>query len=217
MMDDYQKIEGWFSDRDARFYTYQVQRVDGPARFVEIGSWKGRSSYCMADEIRRSGKPIEFWCVDSWEGSEEHRSVESVASGTLFDEFLANVAPVRDHLRTMRVTSLDAAGRFDDDSLDFVFIDAAHDYDNVLADIEAWRPKVKSTGVLAGHDYSKAWPGVVRAVEAAFDSKAKVYGACWYVAQDGRAAPPSLREFHKSIRRQVRRHLGQSPFSRPVA
>ena len=95
-MDEYQKIDGWFGDRDARFCTYQVQRVSGPARFVEIGSWKGRSSYCMADEIRRSGKPIEFWCVDTWEGSEEHRGVESLAAGTLYDEFLANVAPVRD-------------------------------------------------------------------------------------------------------------------------
>lgn len=216
-MDGYQSIEGWFDERDARFYTYQVQRAPARARFVEIGSWKGRSSYCLADEIRRSGKAIEFWCVDTWEGSEEHRDAGSVTGGTLFDEFLANVAPVRDYLEPLRATSVEAAARFDDHSLDFVFIDAAHDYDNVRADIEAWRPKVRPNGVLAGHDYCRAWPGVVRAVEAAFRGRARVFGSCWYVAAQGRAAPPSWREFHRGIDRRVKRYLRVGPYARPAA
>ena len=52
------KVEGWSSVRDARFYKYQLRRIDGAARFVEIGSWKGRSSYCMAEEKRGSGKSV---------------------------------------------------------------------------------------------------------------------------------------------------------------
>ena len=216
-MEDYRTIEGWFGERDARFYSYQVRRVSRPARFVEIGSWKGRSSYLMADTIRRSGKPIEFWCVDTWEGSEEHLHTDSVTTGTLYDEFLKNTAPVSDYLRPIRATSFDAASRFDDGSLDFVFIDAAHDYENVLADIDAWRPKVKPEGVLAGHDYLAVWPGVIRAVEQAFQGKARVYGTCWYVSPSGRAAPPSLREFRKHLRRQLHRWTSPGPDARRAA
>ena len=44
-------------------------------------------------------------------------------------------------------------------------IDANHDYDAVVADLRAWRPKVKPGGVLAGHNYDAQWPDVVRAVD----------------------------------------------------
>jgi hypothetical protein len=60
-----------------------------------------------------------------------------------------------------------------DRSLDFVYIDAAHDYKNVRADILAWLPKLGPRGCIAGHDYSftqariKAY-GVVRAVHEIF-------------------------------------------------
>jgi hypothetical protein len=48
--------------------------------------------------------------------------------------------------------------------INFVFIDAAHDYDSVKADILAWRPLVAKGGILSGHDYDWGYPGVVHAV-----------------------------------------------------
>ena len=56
-----------------------------------------------------------------------------------------------------------AAALYADASLDFVFIDAGHTYENASADIRAWLPKVKPGGHIAGHDYGSA-PGVNRAV-----------------------------------------------------
>jgi predicted O-methyltransferase YrrM len=53
----------------------------------------------------------------------------------------------------MRMTSLRAAQLIADESLDFVYIDALHDYVSTLQDIEAWWPKLKSGGLMAGHDY----------------------------------------------------------------
>ena len=60
--------------------------------------------------------------------------------------------------------SVDAAKDIADASLDFVFIDAGHLKDDVITDINAWKPKIKHGGMLLGHDYSL--PGVRYAVDA---------------------------------------------------
>lgn len=65
-----------------------------------------------------------------------------------------------------RMSTQAAAQRVEDDSLDFVFIDADHTYEGVSADIAAWRPKIRRNGMLMGHDYNeKMFPGVVQAVD----------------------------------------------------
>lgn len=63
----------------------------------------------------------------------------------------------------MREDTVKAAERVMDASLDFVFIDADHRYENTLADIRAWTPKVRKGGLVSGHDYN--WPSVKRAVD----------------------------------------------------
>jgi hypothetical protein len=66
-------------------------------------------------------------------------------------------------------SSLEASAWLSDASLDFVFIDADHDYEAVKADIAAWLPKIKASGWITGHDYDTVkFPGVVRAVEESF-------------------------------------------------
>ena len=61
--------------------------------------------------------------------------------------------------------SVSASRLFSDGSLDWVHLDARHDYASVKADIEAWLPKVQTGGWLSGDDYDdKKWPEVVQAV-----------------------------------------------------
>lgn len=69
-----------------------------------------------------------------------------------------------------RDRSLDVAVRIPGESLDLVFLDARHDYEAVTSDIQAWRPKVRSGGVLCGHDFSWMFPTVAMAVYAAAPS-----------------------------------------------
>ncbi len=80
----------------------------------------------------------------------------------VFEEFRRNLGPVAEHYEYIRATSLVAARRFEDGSLDFVFVDGSHAFRDVLDDLEAWYPKVRAGGTLAGHDYH--WPEVRRAV-----------------------------------------------------
>lgn len=160
----YTTIQGWCNYLP-ELYAEMVKEAKDGAHFVEIGTWKGCSAAFMAVEIINSGKKIKFDCVDTWLGSDEevHQTDPYVREGKLYEHFVENMKPVEGYYTAIRLPSVEAAALYDDNSLDFVLIDAAHDYDSVKADIAAWLPKVKIGGVLAGDDY--AWgPSVAAAV-----------------------------------------------------
>lgn len=159
--------EDWFTY--SKFYKQMVNHFSTNSIFVEVGSWKGKSSSFMAVEIFNSNKDITFYCIDTWEGGQEHSSEQKGKS--LFNTFLTNVQPISHMIKPMRMKSLQAVDFFKDNSIDFCFIDASHDYQNVINDIKAWYPKIKKDGVIAGHDWSPFWPGVVQAVEEFFPNK----------------------------------------------
>lgn len=67
----------------------------------------------------------------------------------------------------IRKTSLEAAKEIEDGSLDFVYIDAMHEFDPVMMDIISWAPKVRKGGIVSGHDYIESYQmGVITAVRA---------------------------------------------------
>ncbi len=62
--------------------------------------------------------------------------------------------------------SYNAVKRYKDQSLDFVYIDASHKYEDVKIDLNGWLPKVKEGGLIAGHDYVEFKGfGVIKAVD----------------------------------------------------
>jgi predicted O-methyltransferase YrrM len=147
-------------------YQEAVDAVKDGAVFVEMGVALGRSACMMAEMIAESGKRIEFYAVDLWDTSPDPTWTPLFAAHGFFAGFLKQItknAPhLARHIRVLRIDSVRAARCFDDKSLDFVFIDGAHNYLAVKADLAAWAPKVKVGGVLAGHDYNL--DGVKRAV-----------------------------------------------------
>jgi predicted O-methyltransferase YrrM len=127
--------------------------LDG-SHFVEVGTWLGKSAAYLAVEIINSNKKIKFDCVDLWENNEEYKDMQVVRENKFYETFLKNIDPIKEYINPIKLSSLEAAKLYDDNSLDFIFIDASHIYENVKNDIEAWYPKLKSGGVLAGHDYA---------------------------------------------------------------
>ena len=168
--------EPWFSY--PQLYSLVVMNATHGSKFVEVGSWKGKSAAYMCVEIANSMKQIQFYCVDTWQGSAEHQSMDDLSG--LYNLFIKNMEPVKNYYTPLKMTSLDASLMFEDKSLDFVFIDASHEYAHVLLDIDAWLPKVKPGGILAGHDYTPSWPGVVKAVNERFKHIACAED-CWAV------------------------------------
>jgi predicted O-methyltransferase YrrM len=162
-------IDGFFEYPS--FYDMCMNVISDNSIMVEVGSWMGRSSTYVASLIRESGKNIKFYCVDTWEGSEEHVDlIKSLGEqgATLYEVFQNNISEcgVKDYITPIKLESIEAAKVFADESIDFIHIDAAHDYDNVLADIKAWYSKIKPGGLITGDDYG--WDGVYRAVNDYF-------------------------------------------------
>jgi hypothetical protein len=175
----YYKIHGWFVQE--KLFTQMVLSCNDTNQyhFVEIGSWKGKSSTYMGVEILNSGKKIRFDCVDTWEGSEEHLdkgnpSYEPILEtpNGLYNEFIKNIEPVKSVINPIRLPSVEASKLYEDESLDFVFIDGAHDYINVRDDIRHWFPKVKKGGYICGDDY--VWPPINMAVKEFFKKEDEI-------------------------------------------
>ena len=95
--------------------------------------------------------------VDPWEAQAEGYVDINNANASVQDAALAstrrNVAEHAARVELVRDFSLPAAQRYADAFFDWVYIDADHRYESVVADIAAWWPKVKRGGILAGHDF----------------------------------------------------------------
>jgi hypothetical protein len=142
---------------------------------VELGAWKGRSSAFLIVEAKNKSPDIQVHIVDTWLGSGEHTL--GMTDG-LYEKFLENLSPLKGQYQAHRMTTDEAASLFQDGSLDGVFIDADHTYEAVKMDIQNWMPKVRSGGILAGHDYIETWPGVIEAVNESLKDFS-VTEQCW--------------------------------------
>lgn len=128
---------------------------------VEVGVWRGDFSDWFLDQWR--GRRL--YLVDPWAKLDDYDDVRNQ------DYDPADYLHVRqrferhgDRARVVRATSLHAAAELPD-GLDFVYVDANHAYDHVLADLNLWWPKLRPGGVLAGHDVmSLSHPGVTAAL-----------------------------------------------------
>jgi glycosyltransferase involved in cell wall biosynthesis len=159
-------VQGWFDFRDV--YDYVAKTIPNDGKFVEVGAWKGKSSIYLADRFEDVKKTINFSVVDTFKGDFETGKVD------VLDEFKKNRADR--NITIIEGDSADSASQFEDGSLDGVFIDAAHDYDNAKRDISAWFPKVKTGGFFGGHDSDSE--GVQKALES-LGIKYNTVGRCW--------------------------------------
>lgn len=174
----WEDIPGWFGWRAAQEEAVaHFADGHGPApRFVEVGSYLGRSLCSLAEVVQRCGHPIGIVGVDTCRGSgpegarqiNAHGAAVEFGGGTFAGLLHRNVIACGfvDAVALLITDSVSAARMFDDGSLAWVHIDARHDYESVRADIAAWAPKVTPGGWLSGDDYHPQWwPGVVQAVE----------------------------------------------------
>ncbi len=144
------EISGWLTRREADFLFDAARALPAGATVVEIGSFLGRSTVCLALglEAGRGGRLVS---VDPHIGSPKHEHLLRCAD--TLPPFRRNLrrAGVEDRVRVLHMTSVDAAARVAE-PIDLLFVDGAHERDAVAADVGAWLPKVRPGGVIAFHD-----------------------------------------------------------------
>lgn len=77
----------------------------------------------------------------------------------------------------LRADTKDGHFLFEDNSIDFWYNDGNHD--NLGNDIDLWKPKIKSKGIISGHDYNTTWPLVTKDVNNRF-TKVNTIDSIWY-------------------------------------
>ncbi len=159
-------IEGFFTEDEGRWYARFARALVG-GTFVEVGSWKGRSTSFVAPVCKANGTRLV--CVDHWRGSNDDLGPKYAATLAVEDverTFRANMQALDVEVLVLAETSRDAAARFEAGSVDRVFLDGSHDGPSVAEDLLLWSPLLAAGGVLAGHDYDVKHPALVSAVDA---------------------------------------------------
>lgn len=119
---------------------------------VEVGVLEGHYSIMLLNNI----PGLELHCVDNWKNIANREHIKQLA----YNRLSGRAHIVQKH-------SMDAVKDFKDESLDFVYIDANHQYHSVIDDLTEWTKKVRKGGIIAGDDYymipGSKW-GVIPAV-----------------------------------------------------
>lgn len=149
--------------RNDNFHTRAIailQRLPaGPLVGVEIGVFCGQTSAFLLEHR----KDLSLYMVDSWAPTppdtpyaltqDPHTEVTQEEHDDFLEQSIDAVARFWPRSMIRIKSSAQAAAQFNPASLDFVFLDGDHSYAGVVADIDAWRDKVKPGGLLCGHDY----------------------------------------------------------------
>lgn len=146
---------------------------------LEIGCYAGEST----EMFLKSGKIKKLYAVDIWDDpldffnsmniSHDFKEVENS-----FDQKVKgfNVIKYKTSIQNIPIIAPNVS------NLDFIYIDANHDYEYVLEDIKTSTPLLKKGGIIAGHDYNNSTPGVVKAVNEIFGTNIKIYAdSSWLV------------------------------------
>lgn len=178
-------IEGYFLPEDARFVTHICEQIHNGI-VTELGVFAGRSSAVMAPICQKNN--TQYHAIDNFCGggdppdkATQHQRNRNIR--ILFDD---NMKKMR-LLSSVNVHQMDSsasAAIFQNNTVDFCFIDADHTAIAVQKDIDAWWPKIKVNGFLGGHDYpSPPLQAVVRRFAQINKVNIVVGGRCWAVTK----------------------------------
>lgn len=160
-------IDGWLSDREALFlYASALRSREIKGNIVEIGSWKGKSTVCLAWALKGTKKIA--YAVDPHEGIRFNKGKSTEHS--TYPIFRKNLrkAGVLSIVKPIVKTSVRASRTFQD-NVSLLFIDGLHDYGNSKQDCMHWEPFLSDGGTIAFHDAYCGTKGVFRTISELFE------------------------------------------------
>jgi len=142
-----------------------IKRFDmvGYKTGAEIGVAEGKFSEIMCKKIQG----LNLYCIDPWVQIKDNKRSMDIGRNLAEQRYKEATERLKGFkTELIRKTSLDAVSAFIPGHFDFVYIDGAHNFDYVMTDIIEWSKRVRSGGIVAGHDYYRFRnAGVVQAVD----------------------------------------------------
>lgn len=219
-------LQGWGGHPE--FFGPMV-RAAKPRLAVEVGTWKGRSAKAIAEALELPD--ARLLCVDVWQGAPEMWVDKSdkkrygalrLKNGfpQLYYQFASNVVELglQDRIVPLPQPSTGAASilkTFNERfglQVDFAYIDASHEYVDVVQDIELYKGLLSETGVICGDDFCPRWSGVMRAVKehamadssrtwvhVTFENPGENFKSVYWAAFPRSIAPPFVKSLWKPV------------------
>ena len=190
-------LQGWMDSNFGLVFDAHVSNKSpgDPLTVIEVGTWKGLSAYTMAHILKMKGfTNFKIICVDTWLGAPEFWTwgLDDPTRGdslkmingypSVFSTFTKNMKTLgfEDVVVPLPLSSIQAVDvlKYHNITADVIYIDAAHEYEPVKQDINAYCTLLNKGGMLFGDDYCDSWLGVVKAVDEVLPSK-QLHGAVW--------------------------------------
>jgi hypothetical protein len=152
-------------------YLFQVLSNKDSITGAEIGVFNAQTS----TELMQILPELKLYMIDPWkEFSKEEYDDASNHCQKIQDAryYLSKAIAEVYGGEVIRKTSAEALNEFSNESIDFVYIDANHEFNHITEDLRGWWGKIKKGGILAGHDYSAFHLDVIRAVNNFVDHNA---------------------------------------------
>jgi len=153
-------IEGYLDSPGQEEWLFQTAlALPDPAVIVEIGSFMGRSTVCLAYGCRGTGKRI--YSIDTFAGNDsDFQDGSEFQRGPYFEKFWDNLTQrgLADFVTPLVGLSSTIAPIWRK-PIDLLFIDGSHEYPDVLEDFQNYFPHVRRGGIVAFHDIEPAWTG----------------------------------------------------------
>lgn len=167
---------------------------------AEIGVEKGLYS----EVLLKANPNLSLYCIDAWKIDTYDPNFKDVENAQeLFERYykeaierLSNYSGAT----IIKKTSMDALSEIPDESLDFVYIDANHDFVSVTNDIYHWSKKVRKGGIVSGHDYAFFKSSKFNHVKHVLPAYTRAYGILplFIVGAESKHNPDLIRDKFRS-------------------
>jgi len=140
---------------------------------IEIGSYTGESAVVFAEFCKA------VYCIDPWlsgmllsEGSAENEKIYMYPN---VEEVFDKRTRTFTNIVKLKGFDFEMVDNFADASIDFIYIDSLHTEKETKRQLGLWLPKIKNTGIIAGHDFNQRFPGIIKAVREMIGEPDKIY------------------------------------------
>jgi hypothetical protein len=138
---------------------YGASKLEEGMTAVELGSYLGGSIARLTSKLQERNINCKIYAIDNWlcnnisgasltwSNLSEHKEIfpkyQFYMKQLGFDAFIETIVS----------DTIEAAKRFEDNSVNYIFFDACHGYDGVRAELKAWLPKFNDRCFAFIHDF----------------------------------------------------------------